>query len=97
MTTGAPNTAVTELMLSSVGANAVLAIRSQKRQNTAPPKKHAGITRRGLAVFKRLFTRWGTAIPTKEIGPAKAVTQADRILDNRIRATRNTLIFTPIF
>ena len=45
-----------ELMLSSVGANTVLAIRSQKRQNTAPPKKHAGITRSGLAVLSRLFT-----------------------------------------
>ena len=33
----------------------------------------------------------------KEIGPAKAVTQADRILESRIRETRNALIFTPIF
>ena len=88
MTTGAPNTAVTELMLSSVGANAVLAIRSQNRQNTAPPRKHPGMINNGLDVFIRLFTRCGTAIPTKEIGPAKAVTQADRTLDNKISATR---------
>jgi len=42
-------------MLSSVGANTVLAIRSQNRQNTAPPRKQAGITSSGFAVFKRLF------------------------------------------
>ena len=36
ITTGAPNTAVTELMESSVGANIVRAIRSLNRQNTAP-------------------------------------------------------------
>ena len=94
---GAPNTAVTELILSSVGANTVLATRSQSRQKTAPPKKHPGITMIGLAVLNRLFTRWGTAIPTKEIGPANAVTQAERILESKISAILNALIFTPIF
>ena len=84
-------------MLSSVGAKTVLAIRSQNRQNTAPPRKQAGITRIGFAVFRRLFAMWGTAIPTKEIGPAKAVTQAERILESRIRRIRNSLIFTHIF
>ena len=94
---GAPNTAVTELILSSVGANTVLATRSQNRQKTAPPKKHPGITMIGLAVLNRLFTRWGTAIPTKEIGPANAVTQAERMLDIRINATLNLRILTPMF
>ena len=70
MTTGAPNTAVTELMLTSVGANAVLAIRSLARQNAAPPRKQPGIMRRGFAVPRRHFTKWGTAMPTKEMGPA---------------------------
>ena len=97
MTIGAPKIAVTELMLSSIGAKIVLAMRSQNRQNTAPPKKQAGMIKIGFAVFIMLFTRWGTAIPTKEIGPAKAVTQADKILDKRINAIRNILILTPIF
>ena len=72
-------------------------MRSQKRQNTAPPRKQAGITRIGFAVFRRLFISCGTAIPTKEIGPAKAVTQAESTLESRISSTRNRLIFTPIF
>ncbi len=76
---------MTELMLSSVGENMVLATRSLNRQNTPPPKKHPGIARRGLAVLNIRFIKWGTAIPTKETGPAKAVTQADRILDRRIK------------
>ena len=83
-------------MFSSVGAKAVRAIRSQPMQNTAPPKNTAGITTMGLEVFSSRLTRYGTAMPTKEIGPAKAVTQADRMLDSRISATRNTRMFTPI-
>lgn len=96
MTTGAPNTAVTVLMLNSTGENKVLAIRSQKLQNTAPPKKQAGIIITGFVVLNRLFTNWGTAIPTKDTGPAKAVTQAERILETRIRARRNAFMFTPM-
>lgn len=96
ITTGAPNMAVTELILSSEGANTVRAIKSQNRQNAAPPRKQPGITRIGFDVFKRLFTRCGAATPRKEIGPAKAVTQADSTLESRISVTRNTFIFTPI-
>ncbi len=59
----------------------VLATKSQNRQNTAPPRKHPGITKMGFAVPISVRTKWGTAMPTKEIGPAKAVTQADRTLD----------------
>ena len=77
MTMGAPNTAVTELMLTSVGAKAVRAIRSQSRQNAPPPRKDAGMRMSGSAVPNRDFMRCGTAMPTKEIGPAKAVTQAE--------------------
>lgn len=58
-------------MDNSVGANKVLASRSQNRQKDAPPRKQAGIIRIGFAVWNRLFTRCGTAIPTKETGPAK--------------------------
>ena len=47
MTMGAPNTAVTELMLTSVGAKAVRAIRSQSRQNAPPPRKDAGMRMSG--------------------------------------------------
>ena len=96
MTTGAPNTEVTVLMFSSVGAKAVRAIRSQNIQNTAPPRKVAGITTNGFAVFSPRLTRWGTAMPTKEIGPANAVTQAASTLDSRISSTRNTRMLTPM-
>ena len=78
--------AVTELMDSSVGANTVLAIRSHSRQNTEPPRKLAGITRTGLEVRSRFLVRWGTAIPTKETGPAKAVTAALRTLESSTSA-----------
>ena len=73
MTTGAPNTAVTELIDNSVVAKAHLAIKSQARQKQDPPRKDAGMIMIGDAVLKRFFTRCGTAMPTKEIGPAKAV------------------------
>ena len=71
-TTGAPNTAVTVLILSSVGANIILASKSQNRQNTAPPRKQAGIIYMGFVLFSMLFTMCGTAIPTNDIGPANA-------------------------
>ena len=51
----------------------------------------------GLAVEKRPFIRCGTATPTKEMGPAKAVTQPERMLESRISRKRNTLMFTPMF
>ena len=35
-------------------------------------------------------------MPTKEIGPAKAVTQADRMLESKIKAMRNRLMLTPM-
>ena len=57
MTTGAPKTDVTVLILSSAGANKVLVMRSQNRQKTAPPRKLAGIIKTGLAVLKMLFIR----------------------------------------
>ena len=60
-------------MFSSRGANAILAIRSHIIQKTAPPRKVPGMMISGLDVPKLLFIRNGTAIPTKEIGPAKAV------------------------
>ena len=95
MTTGAPKRAVTELMLSSTGAKTVRAMRSQNRQNTPPPRKHPGMMRMGLADPKRLRIKCGTAMPTKEIGPAKAVTQAERTLESRISSTRNRRTLTP--
>ena len=84
---GEESLAVTELIESSVGANRTLASRSQNRQKTLPPRKHAGIITSGFAVRNRRFISCGTAIPTKEIGPANAVTQADRTLESRIRMT----------
>ena len=96
MTTGAPKMAVTELMESSVGAKAVRAIMSQNRQNTAPPRKQAGVMSRGRAVPNRPLISWGTAMPTKEMGPAKAATQADSTLERSTRAERRARMFTPM-
>ena len=96
MTTGAPNTAVTVLMDNSVGENMVLANRSQNRQNTEPPRKQAGISRIGRAVPSSHFTRCGTAIPTKDTGPANAVTQAASTLDSNTRRTLKLFTFSPI-
>ena len=87
---------VTVLIFSSSGANAILAIRSHIIQKTAPPRKVPGMMINGLEVPKLLFIKNGTAIPTKEIGPAKAVTVADKILESRIRATRKNLMLTPM-
>ena len=97
ITTGAPTTAVTELMLSSMGAKRVRAARSHPRQKMAPPKKQTGMTSRGREVYKNDRTRCGTAIPTKEIGPAKAVTQALSTLESSTSTTRNARMFTPMF
>ena len=97
MTTGTKNTAVTELILISVGANSVLAIPSQNNVITAPNRKHPGIRIIGFAVLVISFTRCGTAIPTKEIGHAKAVTQAESILESRMSPIRRSFTFTPIF
>ena len=49
ITTGTKNTAVTELILISVGANTVRAIPSQNSVITAPPRKHPGIRIIGFA------------------------------------------------
>lgn len=97
ITTGAPNTAVTELMESSVGENNVLASRSLNRQNTAPPRKHPGITMMGFAVLNSCLIIWGTAIPTKDTGPAKGCHCSGKNTDNRISSIRNRLILTPMF
>ena len=96
-TTGAPKMAVTVLMLSSVGAIHFLARRSQNRQNTLPPKKHAGIISNGFVVPNSLRISCGTAIPTKEIGPANATIHAESTLDNTTSRIRNVRIFTPRF
>ena len=88
MTTGAPRIEVTVLILSSVGAKSVRAMRSLAMQNTDPPRNAAGMITSGFEVPMARFMRKGTAIPTKETGPAKAVTVADRMLDRRMSAAR---------
>ena len=96
ITTGTSNTAVTELILTSVGANTVLAMQSQTRVIRAPVRKQPGIIMSGEVVRVMRLTRCGTAMPTKDIGPANAVTVAASRLDNRISMIRRSLIFTPI-
>ena len=87
---------VTVLIFNSTGARAIRAIRSQIIQNTAPIKNVPGMTTIGFDVPNAFLARNGTAIPTKEIGPANAVTHADKILESKIKITRNVLMFTPI-
>ena len=50
----------------------------------------------GLELRNSPFIRWGTAIPTKEIGPANAVTQAESRLESRISPARKRRILTPM-
>ena len=78
ITTGAPKTAVTVLMLNSVGAKTVRASQSLNRQNT----------------LQRI--RCGTAIPTKETGPANAATQPDKMLDKITIKKRRCATLTPM-
>ena len=59
--------------------------------------KQAGTIRMGSAVRNSFFTRWGAAIPTKEIGPANATMHADKILENTTIPTRRSWMFTPTF
>ena len=82
-------------MDSSVGANRLRAMRSQSRQNAAPPSAQPGRTCKGLALPSAPLTRWGTAMPTKEIGPAKAVTQAASRLERSTSAMLNGRTATP--
>ena len=84
-------------MDNSVGANKVLANRSQNRQKDAPPRKQAGTIRIGFAVRNRHITRRGIALPTKDTGPANAVTHAGRTLESITRTTRNILTVRPLY
>ena len=88
--------AVTVLILSSVGTNRVLAIRSQKRQKRLPPRKHAGIIRMGFSVPNSFLIRCGAATPTKEMGPANATMHADKRPESNTIKIRSLLTFTPI-
>ena len=88
---------MTELMLTSVGAKRVLAMPSQSKVTMAPHKKHPGINRIGFAVLTMSFTKCGTAIPTKDMGPAKAVTHAESKLESRIKSIRRSRTLTPMF
>ena len=97
ITAGAPKIAVTVLILSSVGANAVRDIKSHSIQNTLPPKKHDGMRTTGFDVLSAVLTMCGTAMPTNEIGPANAVTHADSSPERSISAARSGLILTPKF
>ena len=56
ITTGTRKTAVTELMLTSVGAKTVLARQSQKSVTAEPPKKQAGIRIIGSLVLAAILT-----------------------------------------
>ena len=87
--------AVTVLILSSVGENMLLAIKSLKRANMAPKRHAAGMMILGFSDLKIILAICGMAIPTKEMGPAKAVTVAERMLDTTIRVNLKRFISMP--
>ena len=95
MTIGAPKIAVAAEMDTSVGAKSDRAIRSQNKQNIAPPRNAPGMTTSGFDVPSVRLMMCGTAMPTKLMGPANAVTVAASRLDSKIRAMRNTRMLTP--
>ncbi len=82
ITIGAPNMAVTAEIETSVGANTERAIKSQNRQKIAPPKNAPGMTTMGFDVPSARLMMCGTAMPTKLMGPANAVTVAASKLDS---------------
>jgi hypothetical protein len=70
ITIGAPKSDVTAEILSSVGANNILERRSLQRQKIDPAIKEAGSKITGFEDLSDSLIRNGTAIPTKETGPA---------------------------
>ena len=89
-TIGAPIIAVIVLTLSSFGAKSRRASQSLKRQNAAPTRKEPAIIVPGSDVRNARRVTCGAAIPIKEIGPAKAVTVAERRLEPTTRRRRKT-------
>ena len=71
-------------------------MRSQKTQKTAPHKNTQGMMYLGLEDLSRTLVMWGTAIPTKDTGPAIAVTQAESREETSSRITRKDFTGTPI-
>ncbi len=65
-------------------------------QKTAPQRNTAGIMYCGRAVFRSERVMCGTAMPTNEMGPAKAVTQAESTLERRMISARNSLTLMPM-
>ena len=96
MTTGAPKTAVTVETDISTGAKSVRAMRSHRRQATEPVRNAAGITTRGLDVFRSRRATCGTATPTKLMGPANAVTHEASTLEMMMTAMRKARTLTPM-
>lgn len=88
--------AVTVEIFISTGAKAVRARRSENPTKALPRRNEHDIIIDGLSVFMMRRIKHGTAIPTKEIGPAKATTSAERRLEIRITAMRRTFTFTPM-
>ena len=72
MTTGAPKMGVMTLM-GMTDAEGMVEMRLHTNARQAPVRSVAGKSVRWLAVPSRRRAMWGTANPTKAIGPQKAV------------------------
>ena len=70
---------------------------AEQAERAAAEESRPGSSKAALPDLKRDFIRCGTAMPTKEIGPAKAVTQAESTLESKISAARNARSGTPRF
>ena len=88
--------AVTVPTANSDGAKTTREIKSQNKQKTDPNKNDPGMSTIGFDVFISIRMMCGTAIPTKEIGPANATTVAESMLDNTMIAILVKRIFVPI-
>ena len=95
MTTGAPKILVIALIGNTVAEFGNWAAVSQSNMIIAPEINTAGIMIRWSELVKTCRAKWGTAKPTKAIGPAKAVILPANSPVAKIIRYRDLLRFTP--
>src|SRR5690606_820612 len=95
ITTGAPKRAVMALSGSICGPEGSCVRMSQRRTSMAPPRAALGTITRWSDVLISRRTRWGTARPTKAMGPQKAVTPPVRRLADKMIHVLDLFRFTP--
>ncbi len=94
-TTGAPNSAVTEFIGSTVALPGSCEITSQMSISKGPTKITPGNTVRWFTVLNKSLVTWGTVMPIKAIGPVNAVSIPANKLEIMIIFSLVRLTFTP--